>query len=233
MELDGELSQSSSNQFYNALKETEKYPVTIIDLRGNTGGYLSESYKCLNFILSKGDSIVKKDTWECDLTSSNYDGKIISTIQTVAEDGEYNSRKFVILVNGYSASASEVFLSGIKYNTTHKIVGTKTYGKGIGQGSFQSKNGGYAHITMFKLFMPNGTKYHQIGFVPDYEIEYFNDDFSDSQLNKAIEVAKETINTISLTKMQSTSIKNYNDFEVTPIKELNFPMAGFFDTIKF
>ena len=104
-----------------------------------------------------------------------------------------------ILVNGYTASASEILTAAIRENTDVKVVGTQTYGKGIIQGIFMfndQKTG--MKITMQEYFTPNHNKLHKIGIKPDIELElpeewkgHLNvDRNADNQLNKALEILK-------------------------------------------
>ena len=105
----------------------------------------------------------------------------------------------VILVNGYTASASEILTAAIRENTNAKVVGTQTFGKGIIQGIYlfdDQKTG--MKITMQEYFTPNHNKLHKIGITPDEVLELPEewqghltvDKQYDNQLQKAVELLK-------------------------------------------
>jgi len=221
---------STSHQFYNALQATKDFPVTIIDIRGNGGGYISEAYFCSDFFLTKGDSIIKTVSWEVD-NWETLEGSFKTKIITTDHDGEFKERKFVFLADGGSASASEILLSAIKYNTSIEIVGTQTYGKGIGQISINALNGAMAHITRLQIFMPNGYNYQHIGFTPDYKVDVGYEHFKDKQLTKAIEVANSLIST-TLQKSLNINANRFDELNSFKKSYLDFPGLGFVGTPK-
>lgn len=99
----------------------------------------------------------------------------------------------VVMINGYSASASEIFAGAVKDHKLGTLVGTTTYGKGIVQNIYSLNDGTSLKITSAEYFTPNGTNIHGIGVAPDVEIEYEYDENhpeKDNQLEKAIEVLK-------------------------------------------
>ncbi|MGM0443987.1 MAG: S41 family peptidase, partial [Fibrobacterota bacterium] len=115
--------QSSSGAFLQALKETDQYPFTVIDLRDNGGGYVKEAQRIASFFLSSDDTMA--------LTRYNDGGKIASGALLVDTGDAYQvseERDFVLLVNGGSASASELLVSALHSNLDIPIVGTRTYG---------------------------------------------------------------------------------------------------------
>ena len=98
----------------------------------------------------------------------------------------------VVLVNDYSASASEVLAGALKDNGEAKIVGEKTYGKGVIQSVFA---GSVLKLTISEYLTPNETKINKIGIIPDEEVHINLDvpegeEVVDSQLNRAIEILK-------------------------------------------
>ena len=103
----------------------------------------------------------------------------------------------VVLVNGYSASASEILTAAIRENVDAKVVGTKTYGKGVIQGIYSLKDQKTAlKITMQEYYTPKHNKIHKVGITPDIVIELPEElkgqltieKKLDNQLNKAIEL---------------------------------------------
>ena len=173
------------NQFKDALKKLEKEGMKslIIDLRGNTGGYLSTVTDMLELF-------VEKD-------------KVLYKIQTNDGIKEYKSDKkdvkkykVVVLVDGGSASASEIMAASLKYNCDSKLVGAKTFGKGTVQITKNLSNNAMIKYTIEKWLTPDGSNIDGEGITPDYEEElteeYYNDptEENDTQLQKAIDILK-------------------------------------------
>ena len=156
----------------------------IIDLRYNTGGLLEECTAIADYMLDKDDTILitidaegKKDYFK----SENKEKPIDMDI--------------VVLVNDYSASASEVLAGALKDNGEAKIVGEKTYGKGVIQSVFALADGSVLKLTISEYLTPNETKINKIGIIPDEEVHINLDvpegeEVVDSQLNRAIEILK-------------------------------------------
>ena len=101
----------------------------------------------------------------------------------------------VVLTNSYSASASEILAGALKDNGRAKIVGTKTYGKGVIQTLRTLTDGSGLKMTTEEYYTPNKNKINKIGIEPDYEVNLPEDikeltDENDTQLKKAIELLK-------------------------------------------
>lgn len=155
----------------------------IIDLRDNSGGYLSTVSNIMN-------KFVGKDT-------------VIYQIKNKDEVTKYKSLtdetmdyKVVVLVNGESASASEIMASMLQEQYGATLVGTKTYGKGSVQGTKELSNGTLIKYTIEEWLTSNGKSIEKEGVTPDIELEldesYFENysDESDNQLQKALELLK-------------------------------------------
>ena len=101
------------------------------------------------------------------------------------------------MVNKYSASASEILSGAIKDYGIGTLVGTTTYGKGIVQRIFDLKDGTAIKLTVSNYYTPNGSDIHGVGIEPDVEIEFdadaYAEDKTDNQLDKAVEVLKESM----------------------------------------
>ena len=100
----------------------------------------------------------------------------------------------VVLVNGNSASASEIYAGAVQDYGIGKIVGTQTYGKGVVQQIFDLGDGTSVKLTIAEYFTPNGRNIDGEGITPDVEVEYEADENNpeaDNQLEKALEVMKE------------------------------------------
>ena len=169
------FSSVTADQVKDKIKEFSKdIKSVVIDLRDNTGGYLNAAYDISDLFLSKGKIAYQiKDK----------DGKIFSYAVRNGVMREFD--KIVILVNEYSASASEVVTLALKENVGAKVVGTKTYGKGTVQETKMLNSGAMVKYTTSYWLSPNGNSINKIGIKPDIEVEDIN-----AQLDKAIEAAK-------------------------------------------
>ena len=126
------------------------------------------------------------------------EGVIISTKdkngkgQVVKSDAAHALKlPLAVLVNGNSASASEVFSGAVQDYGIGTIIGTTTYGKGIVQELYQLPDGTCLKITTSEYYTPNGRSIHGVGIQPDIEVEYVYDETNperDNQLQKALEV---------------------------------------------
>lgn len=153
----------------------------ILDLRYNTGGAVDQALKILDLFLEKGD---------IELITESANGLRITTSSPT--DSKYKLDKIVILMNEYTASASEILTGCLIDNELAETVGTKSYGKGVMQSVFQLDDGSVLKLTTQEYNTPNGTKIHEVGITPDYEVEDSRKENSetDAQLEKAKSVLK-------------------------------------------
>ena len=100
----------------------------------------------------------------------------------------YYSGDMAVLVNGNSASASEIFAGAIKDYGVGTLIGTQTFGKGIVQSLFPLSDGSAVKITVSRYYTPEGNNIHEVGITPDLVIEQGENPEVDNQLQKAIEV---------------------------------------------
>jgi len=100
-----------------------------------------------------------------------------------------------VLVNGNSASASEILAGAIKDYKKGTLIGTTTFGKGIVQRIFELKDDSAVKLTVSHYYTPNGNDIHKVGITPDVELEFdreaYEKDETDNQLQKAIEILSE------------------------------------------
>ena len=170
-------------QYEEALNELGDQGMTglIVDLRNNPGGNLNTVCEMLDLVLPKGTIVYTEDK----------DGKR----ETATSDDEHQINvPMVVLVNGNSASASEIYAGAIQDYGIGKIVGTQTYGKGVVQQIFDLGDGTSVKLTIAEYFTPNGRNIDGEGITPDVEVEYEADENNpeaDNQLEKALEVMKE------------------------------------------
>lgn len=149
----------------------------ILDLRNNTGGVVEEAVKISELFIDKGNTVLR-----------SYNKAEKETI-IKSSSGKYKDINLVVLVNDYSASASEIVTAALKDNKAATIVGIKTYGKGVMQ-EIQPLFDGAIKITIEEFKTPNGDKINKVGIKPDVEIEIDKDSNEDLQLQKAIEILK-------------------------------------------
>mgnify|MGYP001179158725 FL=1 len=157
-----EFNGSVEQDFWNAVTElrAEGIQNLIIDLRNNPGGGLSEVLAMTDHFVAEGDVIVtiKSKTGEEDVYTSN--------------GSEQTGMKLAVLVNGNSASASELFTGALKDYGLATIIGTQTYGKGIVQSYFRiPATGGWAKMTTDAYYTPSGVCIQGTGITPDIVID--------------------------------------------------------------
>ncbi len=156
-----EFSKNCSDEVYKALEDFDKNNITkvIIDLRGNPGGLLNEAVSiCENFI-PKGP-IVHVNTNDSQKT---YYSKL-----------ERIKYKVAVLVDGGSASASEIFAGAVKDTSAGVIIGTNTYGKGTVQTIYELNDGSFIKLTIANYLTPLKKSVENVGVVPDIIIRSVN-----------------------------------------------------------
>ncbi len=179
------FGQKTYSQFKDALTKLEKKDMDslIIDLRGNTGGYLSTVTNMLEEFIDKGNVIYQ--------IQSSSGVKQYKTVK--ASEKKY---KIVVLIDGGSASASEIMSAAMKEVYGATLVGQTTYGKGTVQTTKNLSNGSMIKYTIEKWLTPSGKNIDKEGIKPDYEVElgdsYKNNPTkeNDAQLQKALDLLK-------------------------------------------
>ncbi len=161
-------------QYIDAVKDLERQGMEglIVDLRSNGGGLLDVAVEMLDFMLPAGRIVYTEDK----------DGNVTSEYSST--DDEQFKKPLVILVNGYSASASEIFAGAVKDYGIGTLVGTTTFGKGIVQRLFELKDGSAIKLTIAKYFTPNGNDIHKVGIEPDVEVELDAEAYKESDGEK-------------------------------------------------
>lgn len=150
----------------------------IVDLRNNTGGLVEEALSLLDLFLPKNTTtLVTVDS------KGNKDYSKTKDPQLITED-------VVVLVNEYSASASEIVAGALKDHERAQVVGTKTYGKGVIQSVFMLEDGSALKLTVEEYFTPKEVKINKVGIEPNHTVELDIENQVDTQLNKAKELLK-------------------------------------------
>lgn len=173
------FNENTGSDFYRKYQELEKegMKALILDLRDNPGGLLQESVKVAGKLVPKGP--------------------IVSVIQRGGQpETQYSTLDapkypLVVLVNGGSASASEIVSGAVQDTGAGTLVGTKTFGKGSVQTIMPLDGGAAIKLTIAKYYTPNGRSINGVGIEPDVKIEaQEKEPNKDVQLDKAIEIIK-------------------------------------------
>lgn len=155
-----EFDEVTVSQFEEALNDLTEQGMEglIIDLRDNPGGLLTSVVDIVDMLLPEGIITYTEDKY--------------GNRQNYTSDEDYNDVPLVVLVNGNSASASEIFAGAVQDYDRATLVGTQTYGKGIVQTIRQLSDGSAIKLTIARYYTPNGICIHGEGITPDIVIEY-------------------------------------------------------------
>ena len=177
-----EFDSVTCGQFEDAVDDLESRGMQglVIDLRGNPGGSLTTVTDMLKLLLPEGTIVSTKDKY--------------GNTEKISCDGKHEFTKpLAVLVNQYSASASEIFSGAIQDYGTGTIVGMTTYGKGVVQQLMDLRDGTCLKVTVAEYYTPSGRSINGTGVEPDVEVEFeydADDPNADSQLDKALEVVR-------------------------------------------
>ncbi|MGL4655193.1 MAG: S41 family peptidase [Sarcina sp.] len=180
-----------AEDFSKKLKELQNEGMKglVLDLRGNPGGYMSECVGLASNFINKGEPIVT--------TIDKYGEKE----KNLSKGGIAKDLPLVVLIDGDSASASEVVAGAIRDYGVGTLIGETSFGKGIVQVPVSQPDGAALKITISKYYTPKGENIHGTGIKPDIEVKYPKDlkgkpyDRSvDPQFEKALEVINDKIN---------------------------------------
>ena len=187
-----QFNENINGQFKKAVDEIEKanpkVDGIVLDLRNNPGGLLDSAINLAGYFVAKGQPVVSEVFGD-------------GTINKFTSDGNAVLAKYrtVILVNGGSASASEILAGALHDNLRLKLIGEKTFGKGVVEELVNLDDGAPLKVTVARWFTPAGTNISEKGIEPDIKVELTDDqkkniifgDLSvDPQLQKALDTLK-------------------------------------------
>lgn len=183
-----EFDEVTTEQFADALATAKGSGMKglVLDLRSNPGGNLDTVVNIARMMLPEGMIVYTEDKYG---KRTEYKGDGSRQLEV----------PLVVLINGNSASASEILAGAVKDYGVGTLVGTTTFGKGIVQQVIPLQDGSAVKVTVSSYFTPKGNNIHGIGIEPDVECVfdgeayYGNPDHPDNQLEKALEVVKEKI----------------------------------------
>jgi len=177
-----EFDEITVSQFEDAMAELRSGGMKglILDLRANPGGNLSAVVEIARQLLPEGLIVYTEDR-EGNRTEYSCDGKHVF------------DKPLVVLVNGYSASASEILAGAIKDYGIGELIGTTTFGKGIVQKVMSLSDGTALKLTVSTYFTPKGNNIHGIGVEPDEVYEFDSEEYYENGYDNQLEHAKAVI----------------------------------------
>lgn len=180
-----EFDSVTSEQYEAALADLQNQGMQglVVDLRSNPGGNLDVVVDILDLMLPEGTVVSMEDK----------SGE--ETLYSSDEEHQFN-KPLAVLINGNSASASEIYAGAIQDYDAGEIVGTQSYGKGVVQRVFYLNDGTSVKLTIAEYFPPSGRSINGIGITPDVEVPYEPDEDDpdyDNQLEKAVEIVREQL----------------------------------------
>lgn len=181
------FSENSANLFRDALIkfiDSTKTGQLIIDLRGNPGGYLDSAVNIGSWFINEGDVILSEDKG---------DGSTPKVYRSHGPKLFNNNLSLVVLVDGGSASASEILAGALHDHGIATLVGDKTFGKGSVQELIKITDDTSLKVTIANWFTPNGVSISLKGIEPDIKVPFTQKDYDakiDPQMDKAVEILK-------------------------------------------
>ncbi len=160
-----DFTEQTSSEFikaFNTLADEQSLSTLILDLRSNGGGSLNGAVGIANLFIPKGHLIFQEKTAS-------------GTQEYKSSDGQLHGMKLVVLINQYSASASEVLAGALRDEAGAVLIGTTSYGKGVTQSIGPLPSGAGIRFSCSQSFPPSGYDLHGVGLTPDVEVPLAED----------------------------------------------------------
>ena len=179
-----EFAQETAEEFSSAVEDLKKQGVTsmIYDVRDNPGGMVDSVVDINDYLLGEGTPVYLMD----------HNGK---REDFTSDAATHLDMPAVVLINGNTASAAEIFSGALRDYDYATLVGTTTYGKGVVQNTYPLTDGSAVKLTVAAYYTPDGECIHEKGIAPDVELDYeytgegdTYDYYKDNQVAKAIEI---------------------------------------------
>lgn len=200
----------SLGEMQSILEKTKEVPFRVLDLRNNLGGHLNQCIGMADLFVSEG--ILSSRTYK----QINADGKTsLLTSTSFATSGDPGEQgDFLLFVNHNTASCGEIFTAAVAENRSFTIIGEKTYGKGVGQNTWKTKDNGLAIITNMYFETPKGLIYNKQGIQPDVVCD-----------NVSYDCIFDYINANALLKAKTKNSVYYDSF-LKPSSSSSFSFGG-------
>lgn len=173
-----EFNKTTAEEFKNTYEDLNKQGIQslIIDLRNNTGGYIDQSIEIANYIVDEGSIILYE-------FGENKDEKAIKS-----NNSPFINLPIIILTNGWTAGASEILTGALQDSGKAKVIGEKTYGKGVIQRGLRLTDGSGKITNVGEYLTPNKKRIQDIGIEPNETVILQDTASEDTQLQRAIEL---------------------------------------------
>ena len=176
------FNEQTESGLLNAIKKIEqenKIKGYVLDVRSNPGGLLTQAVKVTDIFLERGEIV----------STRGRDKKDIRRYRAKKSD-RTNGKPLVVIIDGGSASASEIVAGALQDHKRAIIIGTQSFGKGSVQTIFPLKDSSAIRMTTALYYTPSGDSIHRVGITPDIEVEYIydEDEETDNQLNYALDL---------------------------------------------
>ncbi len=155
----------------------------IFDLRNNLGGTLDDAVDVGDLFMDGGVIVTVRGRTDDDERVDEY----------FAKEGKYTEIPLIVLINGFSASASELVAGALRDNGRALLIGEKSFGKGTVQVIHDLSDGSGLKFTTAKYYLPSGVSIDGVGIIPDIEVELTIEDTEDLQFERALEEAKKIL----------------------------------------
>ncbi len=180
LRLSSFISETMLDEMKEALQKLSSKQALVLDLRGNYGGLFSNAVEAADMLMEQGKIVF--------IVNREHDQRSFE-----AHPGVINDKPLVVLIDGGSASASEILAGALKDNHRATLIGSQSFGKGLVQKVNPLMNNSGINITISKYLTPNGTDINKKGIEPDIKVPFTEADYlaqRDPQLDRAVQYLK-------------------------------------------